>query len=161
MSGSSEHAAHAPPARAAGVLEGVRVIDLSRVLAGPLCTQMLSDQGASVIKVEPPGGDETRALGPPANAHGDAAYFTAVNRGKRAIGLDLSLQEGRDVLLRLRFDVCRSLPLELPAQVERRFDDGRVFVVFAPLSDVLGDAIERLVFRHHRRKVAEARQLAD
>ncbi|MCD0497816.1 CoA transferase [Achromobacter sp. MY14] len=101
MSDSSEHAAHAPPARAAGALEGIRVIDLSRVLAGPLCTQMLSDQGASVIKVEPPGGDETRALGPPVNADGDAAYFTAVNRGKRAIGLDLSLPDGRDVLLRL------------------------------------------------------------
>ncbi|WP_332610073.1 CaiB/BaiF CoA transferase family protein [Achromobacter sp. ESBL13] len=101
MSGSSEHAAHAPPARAAGALEGIRVIDLSRVLAGPLCTQMLSDQGAGVIKVEPPGGDETRALGPPVNADGDAAYFTAVNRGKRAIGLDLSLPDGRDVLLRL------------------------------------------------------------
>ncbi len=67
--------------------------------------------------------------------------------------------EGEAVLVRLRFDLCRSLPLELPAQRERRFDDGRVFVVFNPLGDVLGDAIERLVFRHHRRKVAEARQL--
>lgn len=66
---------------------------------------------------------------------------------------------GDAMLLRLRFDLCRSLPLELPAQMERRFDDGRVFVVFTPLGDVLGDAIERLVFRHHRRKVAEARQL--
>jgi len=107
MSGSSEHAAHAPDApnaRAPGALEGLRVIDLSRVLAGPLCTQMLADQGASVIKVEPPGGDETRMLGPPVNADGDAAYFTAVNRGKRAIGLDLSRTEGRDVLLRLLED---------------------------------------------------------
>ncbi|TPG07381.1 PilZ domain-containing protein [Rhodanobacter glycinis] len=66
---------------------------------------------------------------------------------------------GDGMLLRLRFDFCRSLPLELPAQMERQFDDGRVFVVFTPLGDVLGDAIERLVFRHHRRKVAEARQL--
>ncbi len=71
------------------------------------------------------------------------------------------LPPGEALLLRLHFDVCRSLPLELPARIERRFDDGRVFVVFALLSDVLGDAIERLVFRHHRRKVAEARQLAD
>jgi hypothetical protein len=68
---------------------------------------------------------------------------------------------GDALLLRLRFDLCRSLPLELPAKIERRFDDGRVFVVFTPLADVLGDAIERLVFRHHRRKVAEARQLSD
>ena len=66
---------------------------------------------------------------------------------------------GDAMLLRLRFDLCHSLPLELPAQIYRRFDDGRVFVVFTPLGDVLGDTIERLVFRHHRRKVAEARQL--
>jgi hypothetical protein len=68
---------------------------------------------------------------------------------------------GEAMLLRLRFELCRSLPLELPAKIERRFDDGRVFVVFTPMADVLGDAIERLVFRHHRRKVAEARQLSD
>jgi len=67
---------------------------------------------------------------------------------------------GGGLLLRIRFDLCRSLPLELAAQVERQFDDGRVFVVFAPLGDALGDAIERLVFRHHRRKVAGARQPA-
>ncbi|KAA0072274.1 PilZ domain-containing protein [Rhodanobacter sp. T12-5] len=71
------------------------------------------------------------------------------------------LPPGEALLLRLHFDVCRSLPLELPARVERRLDDGRAFVVFAPLSDVMSDAIERLVFRHHRRKVAEARQLTD
>jgi hypothetical protein len=65
------------------------------------------------------------------------------------------------MLLRLRFDLFRSLPLELAAKVERRFDDGRAFVVFMQLGDVLGDAMERLVFRHHRRKVAEARQLSD
>lgn len=67
---------------------------------------------------------------------------------------------GDALLLRLRFDPCRSLPLMLAAHVERQFDDGRVFVVFAPQGDMLSDAIERLVFRHHRRKVAEARQLA-
>lgn len=68
-------------------------------------------------------------------------------------------QDQTSLLLRLRFDVCRSLPLELAARVERQFDDGRVFVVFASQGDVVGDAIERLVFRHHRRKVAEARHL--
>ncbi|RCS30379.1 PilZ domain-containing protein [Rhodanobacter denitrificans] len=67
---------------------------------------------------------------------------------------------GGAVLLRLRFDACRSLPLELAARAERQLDDGRVFVAFAPQGEMLGDAIERLVFRHHRRKVAEARQLA-
>lgn len=84
-----------------GALHGLRVIDLSRVLAGPLCTQMLADHGADVIKVEPPAGDETRTLGPPFNEDGDAAYFTAVNRGKRALALDLSRPEGREVLLAL------------------------------------------------------------
>ncbi len=87
--------------RPPGALAGVRVIDLSRVLAGPLCTQMLADQGADVIKIEPPAGDETRTLGPPFNAAGDAAYYTAVNRGKRAIGLDLSRPEGQATLLNL------------------------------------------------------------
>ncbi len=77
------------------------MIDLSRVLAGPLCTQMLADQGADVIKVEPPAGDETRTLGPPFNDDGDAAYFTAVNRGKRAIALDLSHPDGQATLLQL------------------------------------------------------------
>lgn len=67
---------------------------------------------------------------------------------------------GDGLLFRPRFDVCPSLPLELAARVERRFPDGQVFVAFAPLGDVLSDAIERLVFRHHRRKVAETRQLA-
>jgi crotonobetainyl-CoA:carnitine CoA-transferase CaiB-like acyl-CoA transferase len=84
-----------------GALAGLRVIDLSRVLAGPLCTQMLADQGADVVKVEPPAGDETRTLGPPFNDAGDAAYFSAVNRGKRAIALDLSQVDGQAVLLQL------------------------------------------------------------
>jgi hypothetical protein len=73
---------------------------------------------------------------------------------------DVLMPPGDALLLRPRFDVCPSLPLELAARVERRFPDGQVFVAFAPLGDVLSDAIERLVFRHHRRRVAEARQLA-
>jgi len=97
-------AAAAVPASTAAAgpsLAGLRVIDLSRVLAGPLCTQMLADHGADVIKVEPPAGDETRTLGPPFNDDGDAAYFTAVNRGKRGIALDLAKPEGQAVLLAL------------------------------------------------------------
>ncbi|MFZ2651332.1 MAG: CoA transferase [Burkholderiaceae bacterium] len=89
------------PASASGALAGLRVIDLSRVLAGPLCAQMLADHGAQVIKVEPPGGDETRQFGPPFDAAGQAAYFGALNRGKRSIGLDLSRSAGRAVLERL------------------------------------------------------------
>ena len=92
-------ALHGAPAR--GALAGLRVIDLSRVLAGPLCTQMLSDHGADVVKIEPPSGDETRGLGPPFSSEGDAAYFTAVNRGKRGMSIDLAHPAGRDTLLRL------------------------------------------------------------
>lgn len=119
MSDSSEHAAPCPDAPARGALEGLRVIDLSRVLAGPLCTQMLADQGADVIKVEPPGGDETRTLGPPVNEGGDAAYFTAVNRGKRAIGLDLSKPAGRDVLLALLDDADVLIENFIPGTMAR------------------------------------------
>jgi len=67
---------------------------------------------------------------------------------------------GDAMLLSLRFDHCRSLALELPAQVESPFDDGRTFVSFTTLGDASCDAIERLVFRHHRRKVADLRQPA-
>jgi crotonobetainyl-CoA:carnitine CoA-transferase CaiB-like acyl-CoA transferase len=90
-----------PDGVAPRALAGLRVLDLSRVLAGPFCTQMLADHGADVIKVEPPTGDETRALGPPFLESGDAAYFAAVNRGKRAISIDLSAPAGRELLLRL------------------------------------------------------------
>jgi hypothetical protein len=72
-----------------------------------------------------------------------------------------SVPAGELVLLRLRFDVCRGLPVELPARVERRLDDDQVFLAFVSQGDVVSDAIERLVFRHHRRKVAEARQLTE
>ncbi len=101
MSESSERAADINGRFSNGALAGLRVIDLARVLAGPLCTQMLADHGADVIKVEPPTGDETRTLGPPFNDAGDAAYFTALNRGKRAIGLDLSHVDAKATLFKL------------------------------------------------------------
>ncbi len=81
-------------------LEGVRVVDLSRVLAGPLCTQILADHGAEVIKVEPPQGDETRTFGP-AVRESSAAYFHGLNRNKSAIVLDLKQPAARAVLERL------------------------------------------------------------
>ena len=71
----------------AGAMTGLRVIDLTRVLGGPYCTQILADHGADVIKVEPPAGDETRDWGPPFHEE-DAAYFIGINRNKRSIGLD-------------------------------------------------------------------------
>jgi crotonobetainyl-CoA:carnitine CoA-transferase CaiB-like acyl-CoA transferase len=84
-----------------GAVAGLRVIDLSRVLAGPLCTQTLGDLGADVIKVERPGeGDDTRNWGPP-YAGPLSAYFIGVNRNKRSLTLDLSREEGRAVLDRL------------------------------------------------------------
>jgi len=88
------------PQDSGGALAGIKVIDLTRVLGGPLCTQMLGDHGADVIKIEPPQGDETRGWGPP--FRGDtASYFIGVNRNKRAAAIDLSKPEGREVLLRL------------------------------------------------------------
>lgn len=101
MSLGTERVSAAGSATAGGALAGMRVLDLSRVLAGPLCTQMLADHGADVIKVEPPAGDETRTLGPPFDADGDAAYFTAVNRGKLGLALDLSSTDGQAILLEL------------------------------------------------------------
>ena len=102
-----------------GALDGVRVVDLSRVLAGPLCTQMLADHGADVIKVEPPMGDETRLFGPPFDQAGDAAYFTALNRGKRALSLDLSKTEARTVLDKLLADADVLVENFLPGTMEK------------------------------------------
>src|SRR3546814_9824202 len=86
-----------------GALDGLKVVDLSRVLGGPYCTQILADHGASVIKVEPPQGDETRDWGPPFH-EGDASYFIGVNRNKRSVGLDLTQEQAREVLFRLLED---------------------------------------------------------
>ena len=72
-------------------LEGLRILDFSRVLAGPFATMMLGDLGATVIKVERPGqGDDTRAWGPPFDEAGIPTYFLSVNRNKESVTLDLS-----------------------------------------------------------------------
>ena len=76
----------------------LRVVDLTRILAGPLCTMMLGDMGADVIKVEPPDkGDDTRGWGPPFVA-GEAAYFLGVNRNKRSLTLNMAVPAGQKIL---------------------------------------------------------------
>jgi crotonobetainyl-CoA:carnitine CoA-transferase CaiB-like acyl-CoA transferase len=83
------------------LLDHVRVLDLSRAMAGPYCTMMLGDLGAEVIKVEPPpNGDESRSWGPPFLG-GESAYFLSVNRNKKSIVIDLKHEEGRAIVLKL------------------------------------------------------------
>ena len=87
-----------------GALDGVRIVDLTQMLAGPYCTMLLADQGAEIIKVEPLDGDHTRIIGP---YHKDdklkafGGYFASVNRNKKSIGIDLKTSEGRELVLRL------------------------------------------------------------
>ncbi len=83
-----------------GALAGIRVVDLSRILGGPLCGQILGDHGADVLKVEPPQGDDTRAWGPPFK-DGVASYYLGLNRNKRLLRLDLTTEAGREVLMAL------------------------------------------------------------
>ena len=85
--------------KAAGLLAGVRVLDLTRVLAGPYCTMILGDMGADVIKVEEPGkGDDTRQWGPPFTKSGMSAYFISANRNKRSLTLNIKTKAGQKVL---------------------------------------------------------------
>lgn len=100
-----------PSENAALPLSGVRVLDLSRVLAGPWCTQILADLGADVIKVERPGsGDDTRGWGPPFLRDRDgrdtqeAAYYLGTNRNKRSITVDIATAQGQDLIRRLAAD---------------------------------------------------------
>jgi crotonobetainyl-CoA:carnitine CoA-transferase CaiB-like acyl-CoA transferase len=86
----------------ASVLTGVRVLDLTRVLAGPLCTMILGDLGADVIKVERPGaGDETRGWGPPFDDRGESGYYLSVNRNKKSLLADLDVPADRALLEQL------------------------------------------------------------
>jgi crotonobetainyl-CoA:carnitine CoA-transferase CaiB-like acyl-CoA transferase len=92
----------------AGALAGLRVLDLSRILAGPTCTQLFGDYGADIIKVERPGlGDDTRAWGPPyvcdddGNSSNESAYFLSSNRNKRSLAVDITTEDGAKLIHRL------------------------------------------------------------
>ncbi|MFL5385212.1 MAG: CaiB/BaiF CoA transferase family protein [Longimicrobiaceae bacterium] len=110
-----------PPS--AGPLAGLRVLDLSRVLAGPLCTMVLGDLGAEVVKVEhPAGGDDTRAWGPPwaeGPAGRESAYYLSVNRNKRSVAADLKSEEGRALVRRLAEDADVVVENFVPGALER------------------------------------------
>ena len=81
------------------MLEGTRILDFTRVLAGPLCTMMLGDLGADVIKIErPEAGDETRGWGPPFDAEGRSAYFLSINRNKKSVRADLTVPKDRELI---------------------------------------------------------------
>src|SRR5690606_14337148 len=105
---------------AGGPLEGVRVLDLSRVLTGPFCTMQLADMGAEIIKAEnPDGGDDTRHFKPP-EAGGAAHYFLAVNRSKRSIALDIRTERGQEIIHGLAAQ-CDVLIENFRVGVMRRF----------------------------------------
>lgn len=125
-------------APASGALAGTTVIDLTRVLGGPYCTQILADQGAEVIKIEPPTGDETRGWGPPFR-DGLSAYFSGANRNKAFMSLDLSKADGREVLLRL---------LETADVLIHNFKSGTLEKWGIGWEEVLRDRFPRLVYCH-------------
>ena len=90
-----------------GALDGIRIIDLTRVLAGPFCTQLLADYGAEVIKIERPGiGDDTRRWGPPylqgvgGEDTTESAFYLSANRNKRSVTIDMSRPEGQKLIAR-------------------------------------------------------------
>src|SRR5207302_6474551 len=90
------------PPDAVPPLNGVRVLDAARVLAGPFCGQLLADLGADVVKLERPGvGDDTRGWGPPFTDDGMSAYFLSCDRSKRSITLDIGVAEGAELFHRL------------------------------------------------------------
>ena len=91
-----------------GPLKGLRILDMSRILAGPTCTQILGDLGADVIKVERPGvGDDTRKWGPPyvkdseGNDTSESAYYLCANRNKRSLTVDITKPEGQQIVRKL------------------------------------------------------------
>ncbi|GIY87724.1 hypothetical protein CEXT_166321 [Caerostris extrusa] len=92
-----------------GPLTGIRILDLTRILAGPFCTMILGDLGAEIIKIEnPDGGDETRNWGPPF-INGESAYFLSVNRNKKSIAIDIKTSQGRDLIKKIAIKIAPHL----------------------------------------------------
>ncbi|OKO89147.1 hypothetical protein AC629_07350 [Bradyrhizobium sp. NAS80.1] len=120
-----------------GALAGFKVIDLSRVLAGPVCTQILGDHGAEVIKIEPPSGDETRSWAP--FGPEGSAFYSGINRNKMHAAADLSKSEGRDLLLRL---------LEGADVLVHNFKAGTLERWGLGYDDVLSKRFPRLIYCH-------------
>jgi crotonobetainyl-CoA:carnitine CoA-transferase CaiB-like acyl-CoA transferase len=111
------------------MLEGLRVLDLTRVLAGPICTMTLGDLGADVIKVErPDGGDETRGWGPPFDPRGESGYFLAVNRNKKSLRADFAAPADRELLSKLIGDCHVVVDNFRPGTLERRGLDSSRFL---------------------------------
>src|SRR6185369_11017384 len=122
----------------AGALAGVKVVDLTRILGGPLGTQILGDHGAEVIKIEPPEGDETRTWGA-RSPRGVSVYFEGINRNKKFVAIDFSKAEGRDVLFRL---------LESADVLIHNFKSGTLERWGLGYNDVLAKRFPRLVYCH-------------
>jgi len=115
------------------MLNSVNVLDLSRVLAGPLTTMMLGDLGAQVIKVEKPGtGDDTRGWGPPFDSRGESAYYLSVNRNKISIALDLDREADREVIFALVAGADVVVDNFRPGTMERRGIDPEVLLEANP-----------------------------
>ena len=114
-------------------LAGLQVLDLTRVLAGPLCTMTLGDLGARVLKVErPASGDETRGWGPPFDPEGRSAYFLSVNRNKLSVALDLDLESDRALLRDLAAEADAVVENFRPGTLERRGIDPRALLAAFP-----------------------------
>ncbi len=115
------------------MLNHIKVLDLTRVLAGPLCTMSLGDLGADIIKVERPGGgDDTRGWGPPFDERGESAYYLSINRNKKSIALDLDSEADRTILTELAKGADVVVDNFLPGTLERRDLDPAAFVKMNP-----------------------------
>ena len=114
------------------MLSGAKVLDFSRILAGPMCTMILGDLGANVIKVERAGGDETRGWGPPFDPRGESAYFLSVNRNKLSLAADIDSAADRELLRRLIEEADVVVENFRPGSLERRGLDPERFLAGQP-----------------------------